>query len=86
MNFSFTRDSSSVFVTSNVYWVCALEACDFFPRSSVFFPSKGLVKLRRSVTVEDGCMVPLEKEVVHHRLHVVQLSWCEFEEPLFWQH
>ena len=33
MNFSFTRDSL-VFATSDVYWACALEAYDFFPRSS----------------------------------------------------
>ena len=31
MNSSFTRNSS-VFVTSNVYWACALETCDSFPR------------------------------------------------------
>ena len=64
MNFSFTR-ISSVFDTSNVYWTCALEACDFFPRSCVFSTSKGLVNdlvLGRFVTTEDVCTVPLEPQ------------------------
>ena len=32
MSFSFKRNSL-VFATSNVYWACALETCDSFPRS-----------------------------------------------------
>ena len=32
MNFSFTMNSS-VSTTLDVYWACALEACDFFYRS-----------------------------------------------------
>ena len=32
MNFSFTMNSS-ICATSDVYWACALEAYDFFPRS-----------------------------------------------------
>ena len=43
MNLSFSRKSkiSLVFATSNVYWTCVLEACDFFHKSSVFFTSRG---------------------------------------------
>ena len=62
MNFSFIR-ISSILATSNVYWTCAFEVCDFFHRSCVFSTSKGLVNdpvLGRFVSVEDGCMVSLE--------------------------
>ena len=43
MNFSFIRKSFLVFVTSNVYYNCALDACDFFLKPGVFFTSKGQV-------------------------------------------
>ena len=33
MSFSFTMNSS-VSATSDVHWACALEECDFLPRSS----------------------------------------------------
>ena len=61
MNFSFTR-ISLVFATSNIYWTCALEACNLFPRSCVFSTSKCLVNdlvLERSVTAEDRYTTPL---------------------------
>ena len=55
MNFSFSRKSkiALVFATSNVYWTCVLEVCDFFHKSSVFFTSRGKMNeptLRRSAT------------------------------------
>ena len=39
MNFSFIRKSkiSSVFATSNVYYTCVLEVCEFFHNLGVFF-------------------------------------------------
>ena len=57
MNFSVTR-ISSVFAASNVYWTCALEACDFFSSSCVLSTSKGLVNdliIGTYVTAKDGC-------------------------------
>ena len=55
MYFSFIRISkvSLVFATSNVYWTCVLEVCDFFHKSGAFYTSRGQVNepvLRRSTT------------------------------------
>ena len=61
MNYSFTRNSL-VFATLNVYRACALEACDFFPRSGGkgdCITSWGICCPLLTPTLDGGFMVPL---------------------------
>ena len=61
MNFSFTRNSS-VFVTSYVYWACALETYDSFPGlgGGDHITSWGICCPLLTPTPKGGCMVPPE--------------------------
>ena len=60
MNFSFTRNSL-VFALLDVYWACALETCDFFPKSGGegdCITSRGICHPLLTPTLKGGCMVP----------------------------
>ena len=62
MNFSFTRNSS-IFATLNLYWACALEICDSFPRSGGggdYITSWGICYPLLTPTPKGRCMVPTE--------------------------
>ena len=62
MNFTFTRNFV-VFATLDVYWACALETRDSFPRSDgggARITSWGICYPLLIPTPKGGCMVPSE--------------------------